>query len=63
MLVVVRRCGPPRPRRTDEVGMRCARLTPGGKTHVVKDELSKIHILVDEKILILNTASYEEVLV
>ena len=43
--------------------MRCARLTPGGKTHVVKDELSKIHILVDEKILILNTASYEKILV
>ena len=29
-LHVVRRCGPPRPRRTDEVGMRCAPANPGG---------------------------------
>ena len=29
-LHVVRRCGPPRPRRTDEVGMRCASANPGG---------------------------------
>ena len=29
-LHVVRRCGPPRPRRTDEVGMRCALANPGG---------------------------------
>ena len=41
--------------------MRCARLTPGGKTHVVKDVLSKIHVLIDEKIIILNTASYEKI--
>ena len=31
-LHVVRRCGPPRPRRTDEVGMRSAETTPGGNT-------------------------------